>query len=79
MATFDRESLLAEMRDHEREIERLSWEIWWLDEVAGPTATSASVREQIAREVRLSHVQLTRRRIDVALLSSRLSASSTET
>jgi hypothetical protein len=72
MEETDRERVLAEIRAHQQEIERLSWEIWWLDEVAGASAESRTVREQLARELQYTNARLTQQRIQVALLSSRL-------
>lgn len=72
MEATRREILLGEIQAHECEIRRLACEIWWLDEVAACWACAGVTRERLAREVEFANVQLTRRRIEVALLSSRL-------
>ena len=64
--------LLGEIEEHKREIRRLACEIWWLDEVAACWARAGAARDRLAREVQFANAQLTRRRIDVALLASRI-------
>lgn len=67
-----REMLLDEIQEHEREIRRLSSEIWWLDEVESCWPRAGATRESLQREVQFATAQITKRRILLALLSSRL-------
>lgn len=72
MTTAQRDALAFEMREHEREIDRLSCELWWLDAVAACYVEAGCARERLTREIEFATAQLTKRRIRIALLTSRL-------
>ncbi len=72
MTTAQRDALVREMEAHEHEIGRLSCELWWLDAVAACYVEAGSARQRLAREIEFTTAQITKRRIRVALLSSRL-------
>lgn len=64
--------LAAEMKECEREVTRLTCELWWLDEVAPCWARTRAAQERLAKEVEFATARLTRQRIEAALLASRI-------
>ncbi len=72
MTLVQREAMVSEVKEQEREIRTLTCELWWLDAVAACYVRTPPAHERLARQIEFATAQLTRRRIRVALLSSRL-------
>ena len=72
MTTAQHDALVCEIDEQEREIGTLSCELWWLDAVAACYVEAGSAHERLDREIEFATAQLTKRRIRMALLQSRL-------
>ena len=72
MTAAQHDALVSEVKEHEHEIRMLSSELWWLDAVAACYVQTHGAHERLVRQIEFMTAQLTRRRIRVALLSSRL-------